>query len=231
MRHFRQDRVLVNRRNLRNGPVHHWTFNCRSLNMSPLIRTALLVCLSILSACAPSSYGPRVQGIWNPQVGSGAVYQVSSPKGEPIQLEYAVVGKEGTRYWIESKVAETRSKVLLDPSTGSVERMYMQTPGNPAVDMTQLAKFSQALVSTKGQLADTTIEQTGAVIGKESISTPAGTFMTTHYRSAQRNTSADVWIAQDVRPYGLVKMTTTKGETVELVRVLKNVSSQVSTPQ
>jgi hypothetical protein len=120
--------------------------------------------------------------------------------------------------------------VLLDPSTGTVERMFMQTPGNPPVDMTQFAKLGQALVSSKGNLADTSLQQTGTIVGKESVSTPAGTFRTTHYRSAEGNSSADVWVADEVRPYGLVKMTTNNGETIELVKVLNNVSSQLATP-
>lgn len=49
-------------------------------------------------------------------------------------------------------------------------------------------------------------------VGEESVTVPAGTFRTTHWRDAERNT--DVWVAQNV-PFGMVKVVN-EGRTVVL---------------
>ncbi len=64
-------------------------------------RAALMMVVFVLSgtpgAGAQMGMGgrtPQIQGVWNPVVGSGAVYQVESKDTHKTEMEIAVVGSE-----------------------------------------------------------------------------------------------------------------------------------------
>ena len=120
--------------------------------------------------------------------------------------------------------------MLFDASMGRADRMIVQSGGNPPVDMTQVMKIGQAFISSQSQqVAEINLKDTATLVNKESVTTPAGTFACSHYRSTAGSDTSDVWITESVRPYGLVRMKTSDGSTMELVKVLTNVSSQIPT--
>src|SRR6266849_1046928 len=78
-------------------------------------RAALMMVVFVLSgtpgAGAQMGMGgrtPQIQGVWNPVVGSGAVYQVESKDTHKTEMEIAVVGSETVDnkpgYWLEMSI-------------------------------------------------------------------------------------------------------------------------------
>ena len=82
----------------------------------------------------------------------------------------------------------------------------------------------------RGNAAFNWAQQCGSltVVGQESVTVPAGTFKTTHLRSA--NDSTDVWVSRDV-PFGMVK-SQSAGVTAELSGMGKDAKKSITeTPQ
>jgi len=149
------------------------------------------------------------QGIFNPTVGSGAQYESTSQDGAKTSLEYAVVGKDTVNgkdaYWLEwttssGRMGEMVMKILISPdsSNGVTSRMIMQMAGRPPMEMpAQMSRASSQpapKVDIRGESED---------VGKESVTTPAGTFACEHYRS--KDGSTDTWVSSQVAPFGVVK--------------------------
>ena len=70
-----------------------------------------------------------------------------------------------------------------------------------------------------------------AVVGHESVNTPAGIFVCDHYQTQGTGGPFDVWVTSSVSPYGLVKMTSPR-TTVTLSKLVKGAKSRITeTPQ
>lgn len=155
--------------------------------------------------------GLQPRGIYNPIVGSGAQYEYDSAgKGGKMTMEIDVVGKESSGgkdgYWLETTISGTPlgdmvMKMLLvsDGTSGAVEKMIMQGPTSPPMDMT--AQMSRAGGQQTKQNID--IRDKADKVGSESVTTPAGTFTADHYR--MKDGSGDFWVSDKVSPYGLIK--------------------------
>jgi hypothetical protein len=179
---------------------------------------------------------PALRGVWNPVVGAGGVYQIDRPGGKG-GMEMAVVGQETVdgkpAYWFEMAMSDPRSggqvfiKQLMvkDGDRAEVKRMILQTPGRPPLEMP--VTMPGAPEAQGRQSAD--VRKEGERVGVEQVTTPAGTFTCEHYRT--KDGTADVWVAEKVAPWGLVKMTS-KDANMTLTRVLTNATSKVTgTPQ
>lgn len=84
-----------------------------------------------------------------------------------------------------------------------VTEMVMQMGDRPPMKMSgDMLAMMRSRMPNNNQLS---AEACGRLVtvGRESITVPAGTFSTTHYRDAQSGT--DVWIDKDV-PFGMVKV-------------------------
>lgn len=151
---------------------------------------------------------PTMRGVWNPVVGAGAAYELTKKDGTKTNMELAIVGKETVAgkdgYWFEMTISDTpmgtmvmKTLTVRDDQNMTVSRMIMQMPNRPPMEMpTQMLKSRQ-----ETQPAD--IRQLAEEVGSESVTTPAGTFSTMHYR--MKDGSGDVWVAEKVGPYGMVK--------------------------
>lgn len=164
------------------------------------------------------------KGGWHPKVGSGAVYQIEQRGQPPMSWEVAVVGQEAGGYWVETHVAapeQMTTKALVAP--GGVQRVIVKSGGEPAMELPGMSA---------GQgMPETGIEKAAKLIGKESVSTPAGTFSCDHYQTKDGSGTADVWVAENVSPYGLVKMTG-PGTTMVLSRLITDTRTRITeTPQ
>ena len=84
-----------------------------------------------------------------------------------------------------------------------VTEMVMQMGDRPPMKMSgdMLAMMRSRMPANNQLSADACARLT--VVGRESITVPAGTFQTTHYRDAQSGT--DVWVDKSV-PFGMVKV-------------------------
>jgi hypothetical protein len=177
---------------------------------------------------------PQFNGVWNPIVGQGAVYQITKEAGKNTEIEIAVLGKETVNgkdgYWLEmaTSIPEmsgqmvTKSLFVLDGQETRAVKTIMQVPGHPPMEMpAQMTRHEHS-----SQSAD--IRTDAQDLGSESITVPAGTFTCEHYRSKDGSES---WLAKDVPPWGLVKHQS-KDSTMVLVRVITDAKDKiVGTPQ
>jgi hypothetical protein len=179
------------------------------------IAAACAFCLTILAVSASAQMGMRPSmpaGIFSGTVGSGAQYEMTTADGTKSTIEYAVVGKDSVEgkdaYWLEwtmtsERMGEMVMKMLLAPqsSSGVTSRIIMQMAGRPPMEMpaqmTRPGSQPAPKMDIRGESED---------VGKESVTTPAGTFMCDHYRS--KDGSSDTWVSTQVAPFGVVKSQT-----------------------
>jgi len=173
-------------------------------------------CVGVLLAMVPvfasaqmgMHAGPAMRGIFNPVVGSGGQYEMTTDKGTKMVMEIAIVGKESVAgkdaYWLESTISNTsmgqmvrKTLTVVDGTDTVVSRTIMQMGNRPPMEMP--AQMSKS--SAQNQPAD--IRERAEDVGSETITTPAGTFAAEHYK--MKDGSGDAWVAPKAGPYGLVK--------------------------
>jgi hypothetical protein len=181
-------------------------------------------------------HAPMIPGMFKPMVGSGAEYQITM-KNDQMDWQYAVVGKEtvdgSEGYWLEMRMKSGKGEgaimkqlVVTGPEGVDIKRMIMQAPGQPPMEM-PMGMMSGMMKRAQKSAAEHTGEKgMGQVVGTESVTVPAGTFECTHYRSTDPKSPGDFWVATQVYPYGLVKMTS-QDTTMVLQKVLENQTSQI----
>jgi len=203
-----------------------------------MVLAGVLVLAGTLAASGQFGTGmrqPRMQGLWNPIVGSGGAYEIESKndRGErKTQMEIAVVGSETVDgkpgYWVEMAFAEPRGGgqayikhlIVLDGKQTSIKRRIMQPPGQGPMEFP--ATMIQRSQPTE-QPAD--IRDRAERVGTESVTTPAGTFTCEHYR--MKDGSADAWISEKVAPWGVVK-TTGPESNMTLARLITNAKTHIT---
>jgi len=172
---------------------------------------------------------PELRGVFKPEVGSGAAYEVVNSDGKKSQFDITIVEKDPSGgYWTEYTIADPRSKgtvymkmlISQQADDAVVEHMIIQVPGHPPMDMSAMMQGMGH--QTRSQKIDV---RTGAEnVGTESVTTPAGTFSCQHWRTKDGN---DVWISDKVKPWGLVK-TSGKDSSMTLVRVITDAKTHVT---
>ena len=208
-----------------------------------VVGTLFLLSLTLFpAASAQFQMGPpRMSGLWNPVVGSGAVYNNVRAGRPQSQMQFAIVGKEqvdgATGYWMEMVMDSPqmggavifKTLVVLVGDQVETKRTIMQMAGEPPMEMPAGGPMS-GMGRRTPQWSDIRKDKDVVLVGSESITVPAGTFNCQHYRS---NTSgADTWISTEVAPYGLVKSTSSDGSEMVLAKVLTNAKSKITgTPQ
>jgi hypothetical protein len=179
---------------------------------------------------------PKMPGMSNPVVGSGAEYQMTT-KGKDMDVAWAIVGKEDVNgapgLWMETRMqsADTNGEMVMKmlmvttgPDAG-MKRMIMQQPGQAPMEMTGmmmgLMKGAQPQPSTSEGKADY-----GELVGTETITVPAGSFVCQHYRKQEKSGTVDYWVSDQVTPYAMAKMTG-PDVTMVLKKTLTNESSHI----
>jgi hypothetical protein len=153
--------------------------------------------------------GPQLRGLFNPVVGSGAQYQVQrgADNANKMSVEVDVVGKEAASgkdgYWLEVTAGTNMGEMIMkmltvaDGPNISVAKMVMQMNGGQPMEMpAQMVRMGQ-----QNQSVD--IRDKADDLGTESVTVPAGTFSTHHYRL--KDGTGDFWLSEQVSPYGLIK--------------------------
>jgi hypothetical protein len=181
---------------------------------------------------------PDLSGIWHPVVGSGGAYEMTGRDGKS-QMEMAVVGTESvggkTGYWMEMAMKEPRTgrdmymKFLLAPADNNgmkAVRMVMQQAGQEPMEMDLSAGMGMGMGGGRTpQGTPSDIREKAERVGTETITVPAGTFTTEHYR--MKDGSSDAWISDKVMPLGLVK-SEGKGTSMVLTRVVTDAKSRIT---
>jgi hypothetical protein len=199
-------------------------------------------CVGVLVAMTPLFAGaqmgmhvaPAMRGIFNPVVGSGGEYEMTTDKGTKMVMEIAIVGKESVAgkdgYWFEMTMSNLpagemvmKSLTVVDGTDTVVSRVIMQMGTRPPMEMpTQMNKSS-----TQKQPAD--IRDRAEDVGSETVTTPAGTFTAEHYK--MKDGTGDAWVAPKAGPYGLVKFQG-KDSTMVLTKVITDAKDKITgTPQ
>jgi hypothetical protein len=198
----------------------------------------IAVCALFAGPAAKAQMGraptmPTPQGIFNPVVGGGASYEMTTKNGTKTTMDIAIVGKEPSGgkdgYWYEVSMnmpqmgGEVVMKMLLVPdgNNSSVSKMIMQAPGRGPMEMDGMMGRGMTQNQTPKDIRDSAKD-----LGSESVTVPAGTFTADHWKS--NDGKSDVWVAKDVPPYGLVKMADTDGTLIVLDKVLTNVQDKIT---
>jgi hypothetical protein len=203
--------------------------------MKLAIRLALTASLALgltYSAAAQMGMGmsrpPSIAGVFNPEVGSGAAYEVvHKPQDRKTNFEMAVVGKEGAGYWIEYTMQTPQGTVYaktLNAREGdniTVQRTIVQMQGRPPMEMTSMMKMHG--MQSEESKAD--MRANAENLGTESVTTPAGTFSCQHWRS--KKDGSEYWLSDKVTPWKLVK-TTSKDETITLTKVITDAKTHIT---
>jgi hypothetical protein len=200
----------------------------RGLRLGVIAAVCMLMPMAASAQFGRSS-APTYRGVWNPSVGAGAEYEVTKKDGTKTNMEMSIVGEDSVdgkeAYWFEVTVDSPRGTMVMkslsakDNQDMVVSRMIMQFPGRPPMEMpTQMLQ-----ARPEKQPAD--IRQLADEVGAESVTTPAGTFNTTHYR--MKDGSGDVWVAEKVGPYGMVKFQG-KDNTMVLTKVITDAKDKIT---
>jgi len=205
-------------------------------------RAMMVLALALtVAAGAWAQWGARGKGpqaptpsLQNPVVGSGAEYQMNA-KGKDVDVAYAIVGKEDVKgspgIWLESRIqsaelgGEMVTKMLMvasGPEPG-MKRMITQTPGRPPMEM---GGFLMGMMKPHEAQQSGGKPDMGELVGTESVTVPAGTFVCQHYRKQEKSGAVDHWIATEVASIGWVKMTT-PDTTLVLKKILTNETSHI----
>jgi hypothetical protein len=190
--------------------------------------------VAMMPLCASAQMGmhvgPAMRGIFNPVVGSGGQYEMTTEKGTKMVMEIAIVGKESVGgkdgYWFEvtmsnSPMGQMVSKTLtvVDGTDTVTSRTIMQMGNRPPMEMPAQTNKSSA----QKQSAD--IRDRAEDVGSETVTTPAGAFTAEHYR--MKDGSGDAWVAPKAGPYGLVKFQG-KDTSMVLTKVITDAQDKIT---
>jgi hypothetical protein len=174
-----------------------------------------------------------------PGVGRWAEYRASYNK-DPYTVRYAITGSENRKgkklQWVEMRMSggkkdQTMIYQMLVPGSlvemDQVEEIVFKAGDQPAMKMNgmmmgmirkQLEKYAFHREACTGV----------SLVGKESVTVPAGRFSTLHFRSSEHD--IDTWISPKL-PFSLVK-SSGKTHNVELIRQGGGAKSSITeTPQ
>jgi Domain of unknown function (DUF4412) len=177
---------------------------------------------------------PAIRGVFHPTVGAGADYDLTKSDGTKMPIEMSIVGKESVQgsdgYWMEMTMQDQRmgqvvTKMLLvvDGANSHVDKMVILIPGRGAMSM------PMSMMQGRGPQQPQDIRNSGTMVGKESVTVPAGSFNCDHWKSSDG--TSDVWVTEEVSPYGLVKMTDTKNNvSMVLTKTLTAVQDKITGP-
>jgi hypothetical protein len=171
---------------------------------------------------------PPIHGIWNPVVGSGAVYEMQEKGGQEHEMRFAIVGSEPvegkTGYWLE--MASTggggthfviKQLLVLEGESTHIARVIMQHDDEAPMEMPMMMQPGRT-----DNPSD--VRQTSELVGTEDVTTPAGTFTCRHYR--MKDGSGDAWVSAKVPPWGVVKSEGREFR-MTLMRVVTNAKSEI----
>ncbi len=146
---------------------------------------------------------PSFIGLWNPRVGHGAVYAVTDRQGEVEGLDVAVLGQQGTDWWVEVAyhgLDERRVRQLVS-SSGAVLAVVVEEGG---------ARRELPAGAWQGGGLPIPVTQVGQKVGQEKV----GAFACDVYAVEG---GSRLWICPEVTPFGLVRLQS-RDLKLELVR-------------
>jgi len=209
------------------------------------MRTTILLAVVILAASALLAQGPfgkladpslDVRGvIWNPQVGHGSEYDITTNNGSKMHVTLAIVGKESvegeTAYWLEtginnSEFGQIVSQRLTTLSAGKLRgtKWIVQLGDKPPMEMP--SGHTPAARANSNSQPDSDYRTTAVKVGVESVTVPAGTYQCEHWRA--KDGSGDAWLSSNVVPYSVVKASDKDGGAMLLTKAVNSAKSKIT---
>ncbi len=184
---------------------------------------------------------PTMSGIWSPVLGVGSVYDdLDTKTNSKRQMQMAIVakdtvdGKDG--FWMEILRTEDNGQqsvaqilIVRDGAQLNFTKMVFQAPGQPPMEISM--QMMTMMAGRRGGAAPPTSAAVdarlggGTVVGKETITTPAGTFDCEHWRSADG--ASEAWFSSKVNPWSLVK-SVSQNSTMTLIKVVTDAKSHIT---
>jgi hypothetical protein len=165
--------------------------------------------------CTPArAQNNCLQQIKFPEVGGWAEYKALYNKKDPYTVRYAVIGTEQRggkpMQWVELRMTgDTKERTMvyqmLVPGSlmqmADVQEVVFKSGDKPAMKMNgMMMKMIRGQMEKQNLYGE--ICKDVSLVGKESVTVPAGKFQAQHYHSAKYG--ADSWISPSV-PFSLVK--------------------------
>jgi hypothetical protein len=180
--------------------------------------------------------GPSMpNGLLTPTVGAGAVYETTTADGTKTNAEFAIVGREQVNgkdgFWMEMSMTSpkmgamvTKTLIVPDGSNTTSTRTIMQMGSGPAMEL-PAQMMSHMNGGQQQSLGD--IRGKADLVGTETVTTPAGTFVCQHYR--MKDGSGDTWVSAKAAPLGVVKHQGTDASMV-LTKVITDEKDKITGP-
>jgi hypothetical protein len=175
-----------------------------------LLAVAFVAAVAAPAAAQPGGIGatPLAVDLKKVPIGSWAEYKIAFGD-QAAQARWALVGRKPDNVTIEMTMeggpaaqmgGKMTARLVMAPDPTKVDRavkqMVMQLEGQDPMEM-----------PTQGTNQKFEKPDPKKLVGKETISVPAGSFPTSHYRdSANERGNIDMWISETVPPLGLVKL-------------------------
>jgi len=171
---------------------------------------------------------PELRKYWNPVVGEGAVYEVTSADGKKRAEEYDILSQEmigGKKaYWLEvtmsipSVAGKVYEKSLVIPAEFRAQKVIVQFPGMAAMEM-----------PASGAISDIKDDPNNKVTAmeKRELATAAGSFECQHIKYAD---GSEFWVSDKVGPMKVVKSIGAAKDTRVLVKTTSQVKDAIKGP-
>jgi len=210
-------------------------------------KIAVVILVSLFSANLPAQ-GPFSQladptsevrtVVWNPQVGQGSEYDMTTHNGTTMHVTFAVTSTEAvedqTGYWLEIGVNTSElGQIYMQNLTTSVSghlrtsKSIFQVSGAPPMNFpagSGPARNRRNPDSKSDNSSD--IRTGGKKVGVETITVPAGTFQCEHWLASDG--SGDAWLSTNVVPYSVVKATDKDSGLMLLTKTTNNAKSHIT---
>jgi hypothetical protein len=211
------------------------------------MKTLGIVCVSLIACALMAGSAPAqmrasrswsfpsqgLSGFWHPTVGTAAFYQVQDKQNKTTRsFDFAIISQETVQgknaVWVEFTFSgEQRGAgvgkelVFFDPVKMQLQvfKGVIQMPGKPAMEIPDAFLQQAHPIQFNDARADS------QDLGKESVTTPAGTFSCEHYK--ENDGSSEFWVSTSVVPIGLVKSVDKDGETTTLVKTTSNAIDKI----
>jgi hypothetical protein len=174
----------------------------------------LALALAAGVASAAEAQDACIEQIKFPEVGRWAQYQAVYDKQEPYTVRYAVIGSEKRQgkdlKWVELRMTgEKRDRNLIyqmlvpgsPTEMGDIQEIVFKPGDKPAMKLNGMM-LSMIRGQMEKQSIFTELCKDVTLVGKESVTVPAGKFETRHFHSDKY--ASDSWVSPDI-PFALVK--------------------------
>jgi hypothetical protein len=200
-----------------------------------LLKTAVAGAALFTMSVLPMVAQDCTVGIRPPAAGSWAEYTV---KDGTMRLALLGTEKRGEKNLIRMEISMTSREgpmimQMLVPGypyeIGSIEDFVMKAGNRPAMRMSPQMLQMMSSRMPKDQITEMCRNSRMTRVGAESVTVPAGTFPTVHYRDAESGN--DVWVSESL-PFGMVRTKLKNGEEIVLTGQGTGAKTQITeTPQ